>query len=217
MRRILTAADAEATGPTYLREELRFPYLAGGAFVEHLFRRGGWRAVDRAYEVPPASTEQILHPERYPSDAPVAIEVPDDVRPRADARRIFDDVLGERGVRALFRNVGLGRLAEPVAEGWDGDRAVVWEAAGKLSLLWSTAWDTEDDARAFAAAYRDLVVRSYRTRALRRDQQDEVAWATPEGPVRIRRDGTRVLVTEGFTPGETREASATSAAPSVSP
>jgi hypothetical protein len=200
LRRLLSAADAESSGPEYLRDELRFPYLAGGAFVEHLYRRGGWHAVNAAYDAPPLSTEQILHPERYPADAPVALRVPADVTPRADARRIFDDVLGERGVRALFRRNDKAGESDALASGWDGDRAVVWDAAGRLFLHWTTAWDTEEDARAFAQAYRDLVVDSYRTRALRRDYADDLLWSTPEGPVGIRRQGARVLVFEGFEP-----------------
>lgn len=200
MRRILRAADAEQTGPEYLRDEMRFPYLAGGVFVEELFRRGGWRAVNAAYDHPPASTEQILHPDRYPADAPVALRVPPEVAPRPGARRIYDDVLGERGVRALFRRNGARAAADAVAAGWDGDRAVVWDADGRLSLLWTTAWDTEDDARAFATGYRGLVQSSYRTRALRRDEPDDVAWSTPEGPVGVRRGGKRVLVYEGLEP-----------------
>jgi len=211
LRRVLRAADAESQGPEYLRDELRFPYLAGGAFVEHLYRRGGWRAVNAAYDAPPASTEQILHPEKYPADAPVTLRVPPEVAPRAGARRIFDDVLGERGVRALFRRNAGRDEADAIAEGWDGDRAVVWDADGRLSLLWTTAWDTEEDARAFAAGYRGLVVSSYRTRALRRDQPDDVSWSTPEGPVGIRRDGPRVLVFEGIEPPQPTSASASAA------
>jgi len=197
---ILAAVDADARGPEYLREEMRFPYLEGGAFVEALFRRGGWCAVNAAYRTPPASTEQVLHPERYPGDVPTELRIPADVVPRPGARRIFDDVLGERGVRALFRRTGDRRAANHVADGWDGDRAVVWDDEGRLSLLWTTAWDSDDDAVEFATGYRGLLQRSYRTRTLRRETDDAIEWSTPEGPIGVRRTGTRVVVFEGLEP-----------------
>jgi len=53
------------------------PYSDGPAFVDDLYERGGWDAVDRAYEDPPTSTAQIIHPERYPDDSPREVSVPD--------------------------------------------------------------------------------------------------------------------------------------------
>jgi len=53
------------------------PYSDGPAFVDDLHERGGWDAVDRAYEDPPTSTAQIIHPERYPDDPPRDVSVPD--------------------------------------------------------------------------------------------------------------------------------------------
>ena len=44
-----------------------------------------------------------------------------------------------------------GKLA---AAGWDGDRYAVFERpGGALGLVWGSTWDTEADAREFAAAY----------------------------------------------------------------
>src|SRR6185503_12973069 len=168
------AYDRDAPGPRYLREELRFPYVEGGLFVEHLFRHGGWRAVDAAYRRPPVSTEQILHPERYPGDAPLSLRIATQIAPGPRARRIYDDVLGERGIRAMLRQQGLPeRDAADVAAGWDGDRACVWDDEGRLSLAWTTAWDTPADARAFADRYRALLMRWYRVRTSTRRSDDE--------------------------------------------
>ncbi len=60
--------------PAILRRQLEFPYLDGQVFVSTLLGQGGWDSVDEAWDRLPASTEQILHPERYPSDAPVKVE-----------------------------------------------------------------------------------------------------------------------------------------------
>ena len=54
--------------PPYVSRDLEFPYLEGLKFVEFLHKRGNWAEVNRAYENLPASTEQILHPEKYVAD-----------------------------------------------------------------------------------------------------------------------------------------------------
>ncbi|RME39391.1 MAG: hypothetical protein D6793_01120, partial [Thermoflexia bacterium] len=42
-----------------------FPYVEGTRFVAALYAEGGWEAVNRAYAIPPCTTQEILHPERY--------------------------------------------------------------------------------------------------------------------------------------------------------
>jgi len=51
--------------PHYIRQELAFPYLDGMNLVCDRYKSGGWAAVDKAYDAPPASTDQVLFPERY--------------------------------------------------------------------------------------------------------------------------------------------------------
>src|SRR4030042_1963131 len=63
--------------PAFMKEDFVFPYTQGFTFVEGLFNVGGWSAVDAAYQNPPVSTEQILHPELYPSDAPIPVDLAD--------------------------------------------------------------------------------------------------------------------------------------------
>ena len=64
------ASAFQPTGdlPPFLMAQLVFPYIAGEAFVARLLEVGGgrWTVVDAALEFrPPASTEQILHPQAY--------------------------------------------------------------------------------------------------------------------------------------------------------
>jgi len=46
------------------------PYSDGVLFVQQLYEQGGWEAVNAVYENPPASTEQTIHPDRYPDEQP---------------------------------------------------------------------------------------------------------------------------------------------------
>jgi hypothetical protein len=66
--------------PAILRESLLFPYVQGLTFVQGLQSGGGWRAVDSAFAKPPASTEQILHPDKYTAgEQPDAVTLPSDL------------------------------------------------------------------------------------------------------------------------------------------
>src|SRR5829696_6846501 len=54
--------------PPFIEAQLVFPYIQGQKFVQRLYETGdrSWSLVNSAYRFrPPASTEQILHPEKY--------------------------------------------------------------------------------------------------------------------------------------------------------
>ncbi|QCJ45685.1 Hvo_1808 family surface protein [Haloprofundus sp. MHR1] len=82
------------------------PYSDGPAFVRQLRERGGWEAVNAAYENPPASTEQVIHPDRYPNDTPVDPIVTDRTsgtwqQLEPEGRPNYGE-LGEAGVNAML-------------------------------------------------------------------------------------------------------------------
>jgi hypothetical protein len=144
------------SAPVIVQQSLLFPYEAGLTFVTSLYAEGGWSAVDAAYANPPVSTEQILHPGRYPDDVPQIVTLP----PLTDTlgagwRLVDEDVLGEFGLD-LYLDVYVSPSASEVAaEGWGGDRyAVYWrddESAFVLALR--LAWDTSADAAEFRDAF----------------------------------------------------------------
>jgi hypothetical protein len=51
--------------PVYIQKSLLYPYTDGLAFVCALHDQGGFAAVDAAYDNPPATSAQVLFPERY--------------------------------------------------------------------------------------------------------------------------------------------------------
>jgi hypothetical protein len=87
------------------------PYSDGPAFVEHHREAGGWSAVNAMYDDPPASTEQVIHPEKYGADEPQTVSVPDR---SSGAWRVLNlpdtfnyAVFGEAGVAAMLVYPGL--------------------------------------------------------------------------------------------------------------
>jgi hypothetical protein len=91
------------SAPAYVQAELIFPYLAGLSFTRSLYLEGDWAAVDAAYQNPPVSSEQILHPERYPRDKPVQLDPPASLDALGDDWEITSQaVLGEWSLNRFF-------------------------------------------------------------------------------------------------------------------
>jgi hypothetical protein len=158
--------------PPLLRRQLESPYLDGYAFVNALRGRGDWAAVDAAWEKRPRSTEQILHPELYPDELPIEIELPDIAAALGPGwSSPYAQTLGEMQIGVWVADGREGQTLLPglpaplprseAAEGWGGDRLVSLEGPdGAWALVWQTAWDSRRDAREFrdaaVAAMRDL-------------------------------------------------------------
>jgi hypothetical protein len=147
--RALSQPELELPGvPRVLRDQLLEPYLAGLAFVRRLVETGGEDGLRLAWQRPPVSTEQVLHPEKY-----AAGEAPRDVAHRipapAGGRLLLEGVLGELLARSL-----LGEAEASAAAGWGGDAYRLYEVPGGSLLAWRSEWDSERDAREFEAALR---------------------------------------------------------------
>jgi hypothetical protein len=152
-----------AAMPSILRETLLFPYTTGLQFVLGLQGSGGWAAVDAAYATPPASTEQLLHPDKYVShEAVLPIDVPADLAKRLGPGWSvpLTDSLGEFQLRIWLRDVGKmsETTATNAAAGWGGDRIVVANGpAGAWAFALVSRWDSAAEATEFAAAAKTAV------------------------------------------------------------
>jgi hypothetical protein len=142
--------------PPVLRENLIFPYVDGMDFSAAVRSEFGQAGLDRAFSQDlPDSSEQIFHPERYLDrrDRPVEIELVD---PPAGFTATSDQTLGMLDLRVLLETYLRSARA---AEGWDGDRYVVWRGETGDALAWLSAWDREGQARRFERSYRRLLER----------------------------------------------------------
>jgi hypothetical protein len=180
------------------------PYSDGPTFVEALHDRGGWTAVDEAFESPPISTEQVIHPEKYPNETPVIVRVED--RSSEEWRRLDrTGIFGEATFFAMLWSNGVipsghvrsedarWNYSHPATAGWGGDRFVAYTNGTTDAYVLKSTWDTERDAREFYEAYVDL---------LETNGGNEVepgVYRLPEGSgfedvFRVERDGNRVIV-----------------------
>jgi hypothetical protein len=182
MRRYFTPEEAFAgalasafadTGsmPPFLEAQTVFPYLGGERFVRSLRDRAGgrWDLVDLAERTrPPASTEQVMHPDRY-----IAADQPEPVRLAVGAllgarwTRAGAGTWGELQTREMLAASGGGGAAA-AAQGWGGDRWELWRSApldgsceapcrGSDVLVMRWRWDTPRDEAEFHARLRRWV------------------------------------------------------------
>lgn len=188
----------EGAPPVYAHAGL-FPYQQGAVFVRALRDAGGWEAVNDAYADPPASTEQVLHPEKYfDRDEPTALELPAAGALGTDWETVYEDTLGELQTAVLLAGqrdaADFGPLpagARDAAAGWDGDRFALWSAGDDEVLVWRSVWDDRAEAAAFVEALREVEAErlggEWRTTGTEAFALDGAAWSA-----RLERDGTEV-------------------------
>jgi hypothetical protein len=164
-----------ASMPPILRRELEFPYTDGLTFVSDLYcgqssclGEGNWQPIDDALVTPPASTEQILHPEKYGVDQPVTIDLPDLSGSLGEGwSQTLTQTLGELDIEVLMAGDEAPAEVLPglpvewphseAAAGWGGDRLAMYEGPNDAWLIdWQTAWDTPADAQEFVARVNQL-------------------------------------------------------------
>jgi hypothetical protein len=170
--------------PPALQRELDFNYAECADFVEAIQEQGGWEAVDALYKSPPATTEQVLHVNKYathemphnsePAELGVALE---------GLKRISRTVFGEfdtyNYLMTVLNNDAQARLA---AGGWgsgwltaysgsSSDEAAEAPSAVHLYL----DWDGQADFDQFLKIYGDW---------LRAAGGPSWSSAGPAGPVR---------------------------------
>jgi hypothetical protein len=140
--------------PPFVQNLLIWPYAPGRAFVQALLAEGGDQAVDQAFEDPPDTTEQILHPEKFPSDQPVQLNVSDFGPRLGDGWKDLDfEDVGEGWFRLMLQLRIPDASAAAASAGWDGGQYRAWtDADGHTAVVMDTAWDTDRDATEFARA-----------------------------------------------------------------
>jgi len=190
-----------SAAPNVLRENLQFPYVYGAGFAQAVLKDGSWRGLDNVYQQLPASTEQIIHPEKYLArDNPVKIEIPALVTIFGKAWKQSDgDVNGEFGYQVMLGEFISRSVARTAATGWGGDRYAFYEnkAAGESALVQYTTWDTANDAKEFFDAYSLRSEKRYKMSSPTDASAQSRIYETSEGLVSIELRDKDVVIIEG--------------------
>jgi len=203
-------SGGESAIPNFLVKQLTLHYGMGMTFVLELRREndGSWDQVNAAFSDLPASTEQILHPEKYMAeerDMPVVFELPNipEMLP-GDWNVLMGDVMGEYGFLCMLEEVFAGRrsaqqIATQASEGWGGDRYAVYQDDKNpeiASLVWATSWDTEEDAIEFFRVYKVVLRQKYEEVPESESTTSYEFNDTKETTCMLVREGTEVFILE---------------------
>jgi hypothetical protein len=116
-----------------LYENTYQPYSDGPAWVWEVYQDGGWEAVNDLYNNPPASTEQTIHPDRYPNDEP---DYPTIEKTNSDNWEV-PDLVGEQGYSVNYASFGEAGLYTmmwyPSAE--EAPRTPSGQFAGRANVI----------------------------------------------------------------------------------
>jgi len=190
--------------PLILRQQLLFPYVHGLTFVKAALAQDGWPGLQRVYQHPPVSTQQIMHPETYFTETPVlpnevTLQIPEETL-RTPWKKLKRDVLGEFFLSVILQQFLPEEEARRSTAGWRGDRYELFEQqdSGRLLLVCVTAWDTPAGATAFFQSYHKLLALKYPgwdIRAL--EDQSGHLWQQDQTHVLLRRQERFVHIVEG--------------------
>ncbi len=161
--------SAMARAPKIIREMLIFQYCEGSSFVQKFLQKhNSWKALDKLFERPPLSTEQIMHPDKYlaEKDYPVRIFLPElHKKLNGQWEEVTTSTMGEFLLKVLLSEFVDGKTAAAAAAGWDGDSYTFIaskEKGGPQIIAWLSVWDSKDDAEEFVKAYAQALGKRYK-------------------------------------------------------
>jgi len=188
--------------PTYIRDELLFPYLAGTSFSQQFLKaHSGWADLKLIFENPPVSTQQIIHPNLYLTGVkPLPVSLPDwkGIAP-ADWRLLEENVMGEFGFDEVLKQFLGPQRADALSPAWAGDRYAVFEnqRTKDTPLVFRVRLDNEENATHFCGQYSEALEIKHKNRTGLFRRPNYFQFNTDSGGVFLRCIGTDCLVVEG--------------------
>ena len=148
-----TGGGSLAGVPPFLSNIELWPYTVGMAFIQQLDAEGGTARVNQALRHFPVSTEQVIHPNRYPSDVPQPVNVPNLAPKLGPGWKDLDvETIGEAWLQIMLDLRLDSGTASTAATGWDGGIYRAWANGSRTAVVLRTVWDTPRDAQEFADA-----------------------------------------------------------------
>jgi hypothetical protein len=191
-----------AKAPPFLRDELLFPYLDGAVFTQQFLKaKSGWGDFKEVFRNPPASTQQILHPNLYfqhVNPRPMQLPHLSSAIPHG-WKKLDENVVGEFALREILKQFTNEDTAKKYAAMWAGDRYALFEnkKSKDTLLIVLYALDNADDTAKFYAAYRDALIKKYGVSAF--PEKGKEFAATDEFLLKCNNE--ECLTVESHTPG----------------
>jgi len=193
-----------SSAPLVIQDEMLFPYLAGATFSQHVLRAwGGWPGLHKLFENPPASTQQVLHPDLYLQGViPKAVNLGPALKAVPHGwKKLDENVVGEMFWHVVFKQyLGVER-ADALAPLWAGDRYAVFEQkhGGPTLLVVRLQLTSAADASRFFGGYSEVLEMKHEDRSDLFRRPNFFSFATPAGGVFLRCADAECLIAEGAT------------------
>lgn len=151
--------------PLFYQESILMDYSYGFTFVYNYFMRDGFDGVNKLLLDPPASAEQLIHPEKYGIDEPisVSIDIFDEVFEADGCELVQLNVMNELDLRWMM-TLGIEKrwrldvkTALRATEGWGGGAFRFGRCSGEGFLFSETQWDSRRNANEFFDAMEDYL------------------------------------------------------------
>jgi hypothetical protein len=203
-----------ADAPHVMRTSLAAPYIYGTLFVHSLRRQGGWGAVDRAWEEPPTTSEQILHIDKWMAhEPPIKVDPPRFETLGAGWKVADEDSEGELGARIAFEEWMEPKAAAEASAGWGGDRGALLTNGDRVAFAWRLRFDPAGKGKDEHATRSYSAITHALDKTLGAAKVNSVSFVCRErpdrGPLAILRQGTDLVFVAG--PASTASAAWSSA------
>ncbi|MEW6473735.1 MAG: hypothetical protein AB1679_15900 [Actinomycetota bacterium] len=128
--------------PDYVLVQYAFPFGSGPRFADAIMSNGGAGRINSAFQAPPVTSEQIIHPEKF-----LAGEGPKPLAdPAADGAVVRSGSMGQLMISLMLAQVLDPGDAESAADGWGADRYVAWQNGGQTCVRLAITMDTPEKA-----------------------------------------------------------------------
>ncbi|MGH9675896.1 MAG: hypothetical protein ACRD36_02240, partial [Candidatus Acidiferrum sp.] len=187
--------------PAFIKDVLIFPYFGGLNFSAAILKPAGWSGLPAVFAKPPASTQQILHPQLYREGKVSApLNIPGiDKELGASWTKLEDNTMGEFGWKEVLKQFLGEEKAKPLSAAWDGDRYLVYEQKETKRLVLATRLrlSSEQQAQHFFEQYAEALMKKHDPRSNLVRQPGFLSFNTPDGGVFLRCVGNECMTAEG--------------------
>jgi hypothetical protein len=111
--------------------------------------------------------------------------------------------LGELEHSILLEQYGSKARAVEIAPHWRGCSFALMESKkeNRVVLLYASEWDSEDSARRYFEAYRQVLAKKWKKMTVSAETADSVTGTGDDGRFELRLKGATVTSVEGLDPG----------------
>jgi hypothetical protein len=185
--------------PAYIRESLVFPYSGGMLFQDAIYRKMGKDSFAEVFRNPPASTQQILHPDRYLTHTASKNPAPPAIPHAHTLRVLAQGNLGEFDYRVLLNqhagpDEGIAAAAHLSGSSYE---LLEYKHGRSPVLAFASAWDSDESAQKFFDLYRSVLKGKWKTLEISSDAPSSIAGRGDSGYFRVWRTGATVNHIEG--------------------